>query len=95
MSSTSYGMGNFTGIPNYPYCPTYISTSDSFEYATLHNGTYQYGRFRAVFVSTQTGKHNFFAIMNDKGNIDIETNPKGYTRILQSSNRTEDNWSDR
>ena len=94
LSSNYYGMDDFNSIPDYPDCPTYVSNSDNFEYTTLHSKQ-QYGRFRAAFVSTQTGKHKFFAVINNKARIYIEMNPNGRKKILDHPSSTGDYWGSR
>ena len=88
-------MAQFNSIPNYPDCPTFISHSDKFEYTDVYSGNKQYGRFRASFVSTQTGMHKFFAILNNEAQVYIELNPTGSKKILDISNFTTDDWSNR
>ena len=88
-------MSNFNSIPNYPDCPKFISHSDKFSYSDAYSGSKQYGRFRASFVSTQTGIHEFFAILNDKAQIYIDLNPTGRKQILDTSSTQSENWSSR
>ena len=88
-------MSNFSSIPNYPNCPTFISNSDTFAYAKGYPGKHQYGRFRASFVSTQTGAHKFFAICNERAQIHIELNPKGTQKIFDMATGTSQNWNER
>ena len=94
-SSSYYGISNFNSIPNYPDCPKHASNSDKFSHSNVHNGYKQYGRFRASFVSTQTGVHKFFAILNDKAQIYIELNPTGMRKIFDVGSATDDDWSHR
>ena len=93
ISISYYSMSAFNSIPNYPDCPSFISHSSTFAYSELYPGKHQYGRFRASFVSTQTGIHKFFAILNNKAQIYIELNPTGMKKILDISSFTTDNWS--
>ena len=88
-------MDSFNSIPDYPDCPTYVSNSDNFEYTTIYNGNHQYGRFRAAFVSTQTGKHKFFAVLKNNARIYIEMNPTGAKKILDHGSGTVDSWNQR
>ena len=88
-------MKNFNSIPNYPDCPKFISHSDTFSYSNVYPGYRQYGRFRALFVSTQTGTHKFFATLNRKAEIYIELNPTGGKKILDTSSTGSGNWSSR
>ena len=88
-------MDYFNSIPDYPDCPTYITNSDNFEYTTVYRYNKQYGRFRAAFVSTQTGKHKFFAVINNKARIYIEMNPNGRKKILDHNSHTNEYWSSR
>ena len=88
-------MSSFNSIPNYPDCPKFISHSDTFSYSDIYSGYNQCGRFRASFVSTQTGTHKFFAVLDNKAQIYIELNPTGWKKILDVSSATNDNWSSR
>ena len=88
-------MSSFNRIPNYPDCPTFISHSDKFAYSEFYTGYKQYGRFRASFVSTQTGIHKFFAILNKKARIYIDVNPNGKMKILDTYSNSTDSWSSR
>ena len=94
VSSSYYSMSEFNRISNYPDCPTFISHSDKFEYNDIYSKN-QYGRFRASFVSTQTGIHKFFAILNNKAQVYIELNPTGLQKILDISYATYDDWNER
>ena len=87
-------MSSFNSIPNYPDCPKFISHSNTFSYSDIYSEK-QYGRFRASFVSTQTGVHKFFAILNNKVQIYIELNPTGMKKILDISSATNDDWNHR
>ena len=87
-------MSSFNSIPSYPDCPKFISHSNIFSYSDIYSGK-QYGRFRASFVSTQTGIHKFFAILNNKAQIYIELNPTGMKKILDISSATHDDWNQR
>ena len=93
LSTTYYNMDNFNSIPDYPDCPAIVSNSDNFEYALISK--MQYGRFRATFVSNQTGNHTFFAVLNNKARIYIEMNPTGLKKILDRTSSTSDDWSQR
>ena len=88
-------MDYFNSIPDYPDCPTYVTNSDNFEYTTIYNGKNQYGRFRAAFVSNQTGKHKFFVVTNNKARIYIDMNPNGRKKILDRQSITTNNWDSR
>ena len=88
-------MSSFDDIPNYPDCPKFISHSDTFSYSEIYSQINQYGRFRASFVSTQTGVHKFFAIFNDAAQVYIELNPTGMKKILDINSATNDNWDDK
>ena len=92
-STNHYEMSNFNSIPSYPDCPTFISHSEAFSYSEIYPGKNQYGRFRASFVSTQTGVHKFFAIANNKAQIYIELNPTGMKKILDVNSFAADDWS--
>ena len=94
LSTSYYNMDNFNSIPDYPDCPAIVSNSDNFEYANVHSEM-QYGRFRATFVSKQTGNHTFLAVLNNKARIYIEMNPTGLKKILDHSSITSDDWSQR
>ena len=87
-------MSAFNSIPSYPDCPNFISHSDKFEYTDSYTEN-QYGRFRASFVSTQTGIHKFFAIFNNAAQVYIEINPTGARKILDNDFSTMDAWSSR
>ena len=86
-------MSDFNRIPNYPDCPEIVLISDNFAYSKLYHNKYQYGRFRVSFVSTQTGVHTFFAILNNEAQIYIELNPTGMKKVLDVDHRTHDNWN--
>ena len=88
-------MSDFDRIPSYPDCPTFISHSDKFEYTDTYSDKKQYGRFRALFVSNQTGIHKFFAVVNNKAQVYIEMNPNGPKKILDVHSYTSDNWNSR
>ena len=92
LSATKYSISNFVSIPNYPDVPAFASHSDTFSYSGVYSGFNQYGRFRASFVSTQTGIHKFFTILNSKAQIYIELNPTGIKKILDISSATKDDW---
>ena len=94
LSTTYYEMDNFNSIPDYPDCPANVSNSDNFEYANVDSQK-QYGRFRAAFVSNQTGNHTFFAVFNSGARIYIKMNPTGAKKILDRSSSTSDEWSQR
>ena len=95
VSSKQYGMDKFNDIPDFPSCPNYISHSETFEYAAVFPYMQQYGRFRTTFVPNQSGKHTFFAIVNNKAKIYIKTNPKGFQKILQHDYAVNDDWNER
>ena len=88
-------MSSFSRIPNYPDCPNFISHSGKFEYSEFYSGYKQYGRFRASFVSRQTGIHQFFAILNKKVQIYIDMNPNGKKKILDTYSNSTDSWSNK
>ena len=90
---TEYSMSDFNSIPNYPDCPEFISNSDKFDYSKMYPGKHQYGRFLATFVSTQTGIHKFFAILNNKAQIYIELNPTGMKKVLDVHDYTSAHWT--
>ena len=95
LSTTSYNMAQFGSIPNYPDCPTFISHSNTFEYTDVYSGQNQYGRFRASFVSNQTGIHKFFAVADNEAQIYIELNPTGSKKILDVGAYTYRDWNSR
>ena len=72
-----------------------MSQSDKFEYTEIYSPRRQYGRFRAFFVSNQTGIHKFFAVLNNEAQVYIEMNPNGSKKILDVGSSTSDNWISR
>ena len=86
-------MSNFNSIPNYPDCPTFVTHSDTFAYSKTYSGDKQYGRFRASFVSNQTGIHKFFALLNNEAQIYIDLNPAKQKKILDVKSTATDNWN--
>lgn len=85
-------------IADYPNCPTYVENSYTFEHRLYVRSKRQYGRFRSYFIAQQTGKHKFFALVNNKCDVHIEMNPKGFQKILKITGRTGlsfDNWNER
>ena len=88
-------MSEFNKISNFPDCPDFISHWDKFEYTDCYKDQKQYGRFRASFVSSQTGTHKFFAVLNDAVQIYIEMNPTGERKILDAGSATIDDWGSR
>lgn len=90
-----YSFSRFDDIPQYPSCSTFVVNGDNFEYSTLHLGQNQHCRFRAYFVSSQTGIHKFFSIVNNAAELYIDLSPTGSKEILAIQSRTNNNWDER
>ena len=89
------GLSNINSIANYPDCPDVVSHSDKFEFTDTQSFGMQYGRFRASFISDQTGIHKFFATSNNAAQIYIEMNPTGAKKILDIEDAFHQDWSNR
>ncbi|XP_065054969.1 uncharacterized protein LOC135683591 isoform X2 [Rhopilema esculentum] len=95
LSSKKYSFESFTNIPDFPGCPSKAINGADFEIEPIMQTGYQYWRYRAIFTSSQTGKHKFFALCSTECQIFIQNGKQGTKKVLEVNATTANDWADR